>query len=320
MNIVLITDNISNQNINNTRRDLEGNTEEQNERMKKSIVPLCDNLIHYTSIDEFETNIKKHKTDIILPLLYGDNGFNQKTILPSLCELHKLSYVGADPFTHTLCNDKYLSKIYAEQFGIKSANSILIRKKIENKIDVIKTLKLPLIVKPNYGGGSVGITKNNLVYDYSDAQKVVDMLLTSQNIPILIEEYIPGNEVELIILGNSNKIKLCHEVQLVMDNKTNFTNEIWSLETKKIDDTNIDFKSSNLISENDKNSLINLFQSFNKIEFVRMDGRIYNGVFYLIEISPDCYLGDDCAFYFAFKENRFSHTEMFNMIIHNHLD
>ena len=40
------------------------------------------------------------------------------------------------------------------------------------------------------------------------------------------------------------------EVQLIMDKKEFFDYEIWGYETKKIDDTNIDFKMSSFISTN----------------------------------------------------------------------
>lgn len=320
MNIVLITDCIENNKIDINRRDLEGNSIEQNKRMLKSIIPLANNFYHYTSISEFEKNIILHQNDIILPFFYGINGYNQKTILPSLCELHKLNYVGADAYTHTICNDKNLSKLYAKQFGINSANSILIQNISQLKNKSIEYLNLPLIIKPNLGGGSVGITNKNLIYNYSDAKNIIKNILKMHKVPVLVEEYIPGYEIELILLGNNGIINFCEEVQLIIEGKEDFNKEIWGLETKKIDDSKVDFKMSNYLSKNDKNNLIKLFLSFNKIEFARIDGRIYNGKFYLIEISPDCYLGDDCAFYFAFAQNHISHKEMFNMIIKNHLN
>lgn len=320
MNIVLITDCIENSKIDINRRDLEGNSKEQNDRMIKSIKPLAEKFYHYTSINEFEKNIFLHKKDIILPLFYGINGNNQKSILPTLCELHNLNYVGADAYTHTICNDKNLSKLYAKQFDIKSANSILLQNESQLNNNIIKHLNLPIIIKPNYGGGSVGIANENLVYTYKDAVNMTKKILKNHQIPVLLEEYIPGYEVELILLGNKKNISFCKEVQLIINKIENFNKQIWGLETKKIDDSLVEFKLSNYINEKDRNNLIKLFQSFNKIEFARIDGRIYNNEFYLIEISPDCYLGDDCAFYYAFSQNNISHTEMFEKIIKNHLE
>ena len=77
---------------------------------------------------------------------------------------------------------------------------------------------------------------------------------------------------------------------------------------------------SHYITQNDIKKIHSLFKSFDKIEFMRVDGRIYNGEFYLIELSPDCYLGDDCAFYFAFQNNGYSLSDMFEYLINNGLN
>ena len=92
------------------------------------------------------------------------------------------------------------------------------------------------------------------------------------------------------------------------------------MKPKKIDDTNIDFKMSSFISQNDINKIHSLFKAFDKIEFMRVDGRMYQGEFHLIELSPDCYLGDDCAFYYAFGNKGYSLSQMFEYLIVNSLN
>lgn len=42
---------------------------------------------------------------------------------------------------------------------------------------------------------------------------------------------------------------------------------------------------SSLISQKDITKIHNLFKAFDKIEFMRVDGRMYNGEFHLIELS-----------------------------------
>lgn len=66
-----------------------------------------------------------------------------------------------------------------------------------------------------------------------------------------------------------------------------------------------------------KQSFINLFNSLGKIDFMRIDGRIYNNNFYLIELTPDCSLHPDCFMYFAFKNNGYSFTDMIRILIEN---
>lgn len=321
--IVLVTDN----NAKLTKasifdRNLEGNNSFATNRISNAIRVCCKEFEIYTEITDFVNNIQTHKNDIIFPMKYGRNTPNSKSIVPSICEGMNMRYIGADDYTHMICNDKYTSKLYANQFGIKSASSYLVRNfdNEEYTISMLKSMKLPLVIKPNFGGGSTGISNNNVCFDYDIAIDLCKKLLTIHDMPIIVEEYLDGQEVELILVGNTDNIVFSQEVQLIMSNKEYFENEIWGFETKKIDDSSIDFKLSNFIDATTTEKIYALFKSFHKIEFMRVDGRFHKGEFYLIELSPDCYLGDDCAFYYAFKNYGYSLSEMFEFIINNGLN
>ena len=320
--IVMVVDEMKDHKLsaNITKNNLEGNSAEQTLRLKNSLEKISQ-VVCYESIVEFTKHIHEHTHDIIFPMYYGPAGYNSKGIVPSLCETHGINYVGADAYAQLLCNDKTLSKQYASNFGIHSPRGYILRPNIAPDVfsSAIKSMCLPLVVKPNVGGGSTGISSNSIVNNHNDAIELAQFLLNNLRVPILIEEYIEGYEVELITVGSQKQIVFCEEVQLLIGNKTYFDHEIWGFETKSIDDSSIDFAISNYISSAERNNLLNLFQSFDKLEMIRFDGRIRDGHFYLIELSPDCYLGDDCAFYYAFQNKGFSHDEMFRFLIRNSL-
>lgn len=321
--IVMVVDEMKDHKLpaNITRNDLEGNTADQTRRLRLSLEKVGE-VVCYESIVEFATHLHEHTHDIVFPMYYGPAGYNSKGIVPSLCETYGINYVGADAYAQLLCNDKALSKQFACNFGIRSPEGYILRPNttIDTALSVIKHIRLPLIVKPNVGGGSTGISVNSIVYSHEEAIELAQLLQTNLHIPILIEEYIEGHEVELITVGTQKRIAFCEEVQLLMGNKAYFDHDIWGFETKSIDDTSINFTSSRYISTEDRNKLLALFQSFTKLEMIRFDGRIKDGIFYLIELSPDCYLGDDCAFYYAFNQKGFSHDEMFRFLISNSLN
>lgn len=304
-----------------TRNDLEGNSGEQTLRLKTSLQKLAP-IVCYTSVADFEAHLQEHLDDIVFPMYYGPAGRNTKGIVPTLCDIYDIVYIGADPYTQTICNDKALSKQYAANFGIISPKGCLIRDEDigSNTRQRLAELKPPLVVKPNYGGGSTGISVNNIVSSWEDAISLAKCLLSNLQIPILVEEYVEGYEVELIVVGTKRKIRFCEEVQLLMGGKKYFDHDIWGFETKEIDDSSIDFSISNYIPQMDIERLLELFGSFEKVETIRFDGRIHNGRFYLIELSPDCYLGDDCAFYYAFQSKGYSHQEMLRFLIKNALN
>lgn len=305
-----------------SNRNLEGNNETSTQKISNAIKDIVKEFEIYTDVHLFLKNIINYKDDIIFPMKYGYNSPDSKSIIPGICEGADLKYVGADDYAHMICNDKYTAKLYAKEFGIKTAPSILFRtpKDFLSVKGQLELLKPPFVVKPNFGGGSTGISIHNVCVEYDDAVDLIIKLYSFHKMPILVEEYIPGEEVEMILVGTSEQITFSEEVQLIMDKKDYFSNEIWGYETKKIDDSNIDFKISTLIPQNDIQKIHRLFMSFDKIEFMRVDGRIYQGQFHLIELSPDCYLGDDCAFYYAFNHQGYTLPKMFEYLILNSLN
>lgn len=320
--VVLITD--KNEKINHadiSNRNLEGNNAISTKTISEAIMSISKEFELITDVSKFLNSIYDYKDDIIFPMKYGHNSPDSKSILPGICEGGHLKYVGGDDYAHIICNDKYTAKLFAREFGIKTAPSILFRKPVDfNSInEALHVLTPPFVIKPNFGGGSTGISNHNVCFDYASATELLIKLYTFHKMPILVEEYILGEEVELILVGNNQKILFSEEVQLIMDKKDFFDSEIWGFETKKIDDSNIDFRMSSLISQKDITKIHNLFKAFDKIEFMRVDGRMYNGEFHLIELSPDCYLGDDCAFYYAFNSKGYSLSQMFEFLITNSL-
>lgn len=304
-----------------TSNDLEGNSAEQTKRLRLSLEKVGQ-VVCYESIVAFANNLHEHTHDIVFPMYYGPAGYNSKGVVPSLCETYGIQYVGADAYAQLLCNDKTLSKQYASNFGVRSPQGYVLRPNTTRNtiLSLIKSINLPLVVKPNVGGGSTGISANSIVHSYNDAVALAQFLLENIRVPILIEEYIEGYEVELITVGSRHQIAFCEEVQLLMGNKAYFDHDLWGFEAKSIDDSAVEFASSHFISFEDRKNLLSLFQSFDKLDMIRFDGRVKDGHFYLIELSPDCYLGDDCAFYYAFQQKGFSHDEMFRFLIKNALN
>ena len=209
------------------------------------------------------------------------------------------------PSKNELLKDYILKNTVTKDYGIIEYNFKLIEEELcENILPKIKrfnkNLKYVIYLYEYFQGNN-----NNIILKFNQKYKL---------------KQLTGEEVELILVGNKNKIILSEEVQLLMGDKKYYDKEIWGFETKKIDDSNIDFQMSNLISSAEISHIHSLFKSFEKMEFMRVDGRIHEGQFYLIELSPDCYLGNDCAFYFAFNKLGYSFPEMFELLINNGLD
>ena len=90
----------------------------------------------------------------------------------------------------------------AKEMGIPVPHAIYIKPKDE-KFDF--PLYFPAIVKPNFGDSSFGITQQNVIYNGEELINVISNLRDQfgYNSPILIEQFLPGKDLTLGIIGNS---------------------------------------------------------------------------------------------------------------------
>lgn len=320
---LFITDNCeNNKEYSIKRKDGEGNNLSAKNEMIDALNKIFDCVYVTYSVTEACEYITNNKDAFVITTYYGIAESDSKAIIPSVCKANNTKYWGADPFTHIICNDKYLSKTYIKHFGLTPVPGVIIYSPDnETEFDELQNLKFPVIIKPNFGGGSNGIAKESIKYNFEEAKKYVKELYSYQKMPILIEEYIPGYEISFVIIGNKNEILYSNETQLVLDGKNFFSFEIYGLETKKIDKSKKRYIHSNLIDKINKEQMIKLFQSFDKAEFMRIDCRIdKNNKLYIMELSPDCSVASSGMFYSAIKDLGISYNEMIKILINNSMN
>ena len=321
LSLVFITDHIiDGKEYHVWRDDAEGNSRKVAYSIKDALSSICREVIMLEDPEDYSRRLSELKDRVVLSSRYGSAAPSSKAQIPAICEANHIRFLGADSYCHMLCNDKYLSKKYIKEFGLNTAPSVLVRDSNNSvQVNAISFLRFPVVIKPNYGGGSTGITSDSVQKSLSGAIEYVKFLQQYNHQPILVEEYIPGNEIEVIVFGNQKRILFMDEIQLLLNGQDYFTESIYDLETKKIDEDASDMKYCNLLSNVDKQAISRLFRSFPKAEYMRIDCRIYNGHAYVIELSPDCYLGEDGGVYMAFKKHGVDYKGMFSLMIQNAL-
>lgn len=320
--IVLVTDSakdLSSADLANT--NMEGNSISSSLAIKNALASFAP-VVLYTELSDFRDHIIEHKNDLVFPMRYGPTSRTQKGLVVSLCETYGISYLGADNYTQLLCNDKDLSKKYARDFGFAVPKGMMFRHLYakEDMLSNLSGIKLPIVVKPNFGGGSAGISEKSLVHSYIEAVELIEFHLNIHSTPILVEEYVAGEEVSILLIGNQKNISFCEETQLIIEGQNYFEDRIWGYERKKIDDSHVDFRVSHLTSIQERERAIQLFQSFEKVEYMRIDGRVSDNGFCLLELSPDCYLGPDSDFAIAMENKGVDYPGLLKYIIENSLN
>jgi D-alanine-D-alanine ligase len=274
---------------------------------------------HYNTPKEFINNIKQHKNDFVFTVYGGYGSRNRMALIPSICESYGIRYAGADTYARILCQDKHLSKEFCKRFDILTPSSILIHNKCDLKY--AKKLKFPVVTKPNFEGSSIGVTRESLNYDYSSMVDTVTDMLDKYKQPILIEEFVPGKEVCICMLGTTNEVSNIEAVEVYFDDDEKyFDTNLFTAEEKCVKRNNRKLRLiTNEINPEVLENTKRLFKALGKIDLLRIDGKLYNDKFSLLELTPDAHLGKGTQFASAFRYIGIEYCELLAKIINNSL-
>jgi len=218
--------------------------------------------------------IKLFKPNIIFNALHGQYG--EDGYIQTILETQKIPYTHSGVIASSIAMDKEISK----KIFIK--NKLLTPKYVKfnyknNKINIIKViekkLKFPVVIKPINEGSSVNVyicTKKNIIQNLK--------LLRIYN-EVLIEEFIPGREIQVAILDN----KVLGVIELKPKRKFyDFDAKYNSnAKTKHIIPVNLSKKDFQKISTITRKA----HQIINCRGVTRSDFKFYKGKFYLLEIN-----------------------------------
>jgi D-alanine-D-alanine ligase len=131
--------------------------------------------------------------DVVIPILHGP--FGEDGTVQGLLELAGVPYVGAGVLGSALAMDKDKFKAVMRDAGIPVTRNITLREDDELK----NPYDYPVFVKPARLGSSVGISK---VRSEEDLASAVELAFRHDE-KVLVEEFVPGVEVECGVLGSN---------------------------------------------------------------------------------------------------------------------
>jgi D-alanine-D-alanine ligase len=83
-----------------------------------------------------------------------------------------------------------------------------------------------LFVKPVSEGTGKGITEKSLVHSSSELKNMVEWILTRFNQPALVEEYLPGREFTVGIVGSGDYAKAIGGMEVICANNLPYSVEV----------------------------------------------------------------------------------------------
>ncbi len=134
----------------------------------------------------------------------GDRRHDQN--LAALLELLGLSFTGSGATGLTLCRSKSLCKQLLNFHHIRVPEFMVIPPC--KTLRIPSALRFPLVVKPVYEDGSVGISNGSLVRTPAALRERAVMVHERWRQPAIAEEYIEGRELYVSVLGNGRRMVL----------------------------------------------------------------------------------------------------------------
>ncbi|MBX9789102.1 MAG: ATP-grasp domain-containing protein [Pirellulales bacterium] len=135
---------------------------------------------------------------------------SRESRVPAILETLGIPYTGSDPLSLAVALDKDCAKRLVAQAGVATPAWVTIDDRWETAPDEVMRqlaeLPLPLVVKPTYEGSSKGIRNKCLVETPAELRETIAELRGAYQQPILVEEFIDGDELTVGIVGHPPEV------------------------------------------------------------------------------------------------------------------
>lgn len=225
-----------------------------------------------------ELNGQKLKFDVCFNTIHGKPGENGE--LQAYWEVIGQKYTGCNFYQSALTFNKKDTLAVLSKYGIPSAKSIYLKKgDLIDAPQIIAELGLPLFVKPNQSGSSLGISK---VKDITEWEKALEFAFAEDE-EILIESFLDGTEVSVGVIDYKGEVIVLGITEII-PNKDFFDYEAkYEGASQEITPARLDEETTRKVEEIAKRA----YQSLGMKGFSRSEYIIVNGTPYLLEMNTN---------------------------------
>ncbi|KIA89683.1 D-alanine--D-alanine ligase [Kaistella jeonii] len=218
------------------------------------------------------------KFDVCFNIIHGKPGENGE--LQAYWDTIGQKYTGCDFYQSALTFNKKDTLAVLSKYEIPSAESVYLRKnEYIDEEEIITKLGLPLFVKPNQSGSSLGITK---VKDKFEFRQALDFAFAEDD-EILIESFLDGMEVSVGVLDYKGQTIVLGITEIVPHNEFFDYEAKYEGASEEITPARIDDETRRKVEEIARKAYDSLGMSgFSRSEFI-----IMNGIPYMLEMNTN---------------------------------
>lgn len=229
-----------------------------------------------------------------------------------------MGFTGASSYCLRLSYDKPKVKTILERAGIPTPKWV-----VANNHD-IHWSKFPAIVKPAHEHSSVGVTSESVVLGPSELGERINFVLNELRQPALVEDFIDGREFHVGVWGN-RPAKALPPVEMDFGAFEDIRDRLCTWDSKfnpasvhyQRTVTHIPAPLSRAEIEAISAVAIGAYRALGCRDYARMDIRLRDGIYYVLDVNPNADLSPDASFACAAETIGYSFGQMLSQIVVN---
>jgi D-alanine-D-alanine ligase len=208
--------------------------------------------------------------------------------VPAVLEMLGIPYTGSDPLTMAATLDKDVAKRLVVTEGVRIPNGGVFAPDDDvGDLQMTPNISWPVIVKPSWEGSSKGVRGRCVVDNVTDLRIAIDNLRQAYRQPVLVEEFIAGDELTVGIIGNASPQVI--GVMRVLPKKAE-DHFVYSLEVKRDWRNRVGYESPARLPADQYHAVEDAARRAYRVlgcrDVSRLDFRLRDGIPYFLEINP----------------------------------
>jgi D-alanine-D-alanine ligase len=152
------------------------------------------------SLSGVARTLSRSGADVVFNLVESlANDYGREWQVPALLDKHCIAYTGNTAHPLRVCRSKDRARRMLAQAGVRVARGCVVGSPDDLKSRALRGVPFPVFVKPARVDGSIGIDKESICADAKALARRVAKLHKHLPGPYLVEEYLPGRELNVSI-------------------------------------------------------------------------------------------------------------------------
>ncbi len=229
------------------------------------------------------------RVDLVWNIAEGQGGGRSREArVPAVLEMFDIPYTGSDPLTLAATLDKDCAKRLVADSGVATPEWVLFDGDWAAHRQQLAALRYPVFVKPAYEGSSKGILASSLIADVRALRPALERLFLAYKQPILVEEFIDGDELTVGVVGNRPAEVI--GIMRVLPRMQEAGPFVYSLEVKRDWRRRARYDCPAQLSPSDTDAVreaaLRCWRALGCRDVARVDFRLRDGVPYFLEVNP----------------------------------